>query len=65
MSFLPVAYAPAVPAPAPTPAPIAAPLPWPAKSPIRAPAPAPPAIHFASCFLWEAPRQLCVEVAIS
>src|SRR6516165_9676976 len=48
MSFLPVAAAPAVPAPAPAAAPIAAPLPPPARAPINAPAPAPPPMNSAS-----------------
>src|SRR5215471_5610322 len=47
-SFLPVAAAPAVPAPAPAAAPIAAPLPPPATAPINAPAPAPPPMNSAS-----------------
>src|SRR5215471_18179935 len=46
MSFLPVAAAPAVPAPAK--APIAAPFPPPAKPPISAPAPAPPPMNTVS-----------------
>src|SRR5262249_10033628 len=48
MSFLPVAAAPAVPAPAPASAPIAAPFPPPANPPISAPAPAPPPIKTVS-----------------
>src|SRR5215470_5998173 len=50
ISFLPVAAAPAVPAPAPANAPIAAPLPPPANPPISAPAPAPPPIKTVSRF---------------
>jgi len=50
MSFLPVAAAPAVPAPAPASAPIAAPFPPPAKAPMAAPAPAPPPIKTVSRF---------------
>src|SRR5438309_2539139 len=48
MSFLPVAAAPAVPAPAPAAAPIAAPLPPPASAPMAAPPAAPPPINPAS-----------------
>src|SRR6266850_7069951 len=48
MSFLPVAAAPTVPAPAPAPAPIAAPLPPPARAPIIAPPAAPPPMNPAS-----------------
>src|SRR5262249_3907893 len=48
MSFLPVAAAPAVPAPSPAPAPMAAPLPPPASPPISAPAAAPPPMKPAS-----------------
>src|ERR1039458_5387657 len=46
-SLLPVAAAPAVPAPAPTRPPISAPLPPPARPPINKPAPAPPPAIFA------------------
>ncbi|PYT48703.1 MAG: hypothetical protein DMG44_13905 [Acidobacteria bacterium] len=48
ISFLPVAAAPTVPAPAPAPAPIAAPLPPPASAPIIAPPAAPPPMKPAS-----------------
>ncbi|PYT89256.1 MAG: hypothetical protein DMG36_22470 [Acidobacteria bacterium] len=48
ISFLPVAAAPAVPAPAPAAAPMAAPLPPPANAPIAAPPAAPPPINPAS-----------------
>ncbi|PYT58790.1 MAG: hypothetical protein DMG35_16600 [Acidobacteria bacterium] len=48
MSFLPVAAAPAVPAPAPAAAPMAAPLPPPANAPMTAPPAAPPPINPAS-----------------
>src|SRR5215470_9056570 len=50
ISFLPVAAAPAVPAPAPASAPMAAPFPPPANPPISAPAPAPPPIKTVSRF---------------
>src|SRR5215475_733422 len=50
ISFLPVAAAPAVPAPAPANAPMAAPFPPPASPPISAPAPAPPPINTVSRF---------------
>src|SRR5215470_4904685 len=50
MSFLPVAAAPAVPAPAPASAPMAAPFPPPARPPISAPAPAPPPMNTVSRF---------------
>ncbi|PYU04658.1 MAG: hypothetical protein DMG33_13510 [Acidobacteria bacterium] len=52
-SFLPVAAAPAVPAPAPARAPMAAPLPPPARPPMSAPAPAPPPMKTVSCLAFE------------
>src|SRR5262249_60224582 len=50
-SFFPVAYAPAVPAPAPTSDPMAAPFPPPASAPISAPPPAPPPMKARFLFL--------------
>ncbi|PYT55610.1 MAG: hypothetical protein DMG43_02580 [Acidobacteria bacterium] len=49
-SFLPVAAAPAVPAPAPAAAPMAAPLPPPASAPMIAPPAAPPPMNAVSRF---------------
>ncbi len=54
-SFLPVARAPAVPAPAPDAAPIAAPLPPPAIAPMAAPTAVPPPISVTLRFLWLPP----------